>query len=139
MNMIRAAVWERLSAFERDALLTTAEISNLTGIPVGTLAGHRYSGLLRFIPGRPVHHRVSDVRLYLKMVGEGGKTTFHRSLRVAHADREPYNPLHGVDYESTKQHEVMGSVIDEMNKLWNRYKAEGTLPKKSKKTKRKSK
>jgi hypothetical protein len=131
--MIRASVWERLSAYDKDARLTTKEISSITGIPAGTISGHRYSGLLQFIPGRPVYHRVGDVKLYLKLVGtDTNSGKFHRSLRVAHADRVPYNPLHGVDFDDGRQSEVMTTVIDEMNKLWNRYKAEGTLPSKKK-------
>ena len=140
MNMIRASVIEKLMAYDKDALLTTREVSGITGIPAGTLAGHRYSGLLPFIPGRPVHHRVGDVRIYLKMVGtDANSAKLHKSLRVAHADRRPYNPLREVDdFDNGKQADVVHTVIDEMNKLWNRYKAEGTL-KKSAKKKSKSK
>lgn len=133
MNMIRNSVLERLSTYDKDFRLTNREVSDLTGIPIGTLGNHRYSGLLPFIPGRPIHYRVGDLRIYLKMMGNGVAAQLHPSLRIAHADRRAYNPLGGVDdFTAGRQGDVIDAVIEQTNALWNRYKAEGSLYKKKK-------
>jgi len=103
-------------------LLTRAEIELVTGISKSVLCAHSYAGLLPFIPGKPVHHRLGDFLRYAALVGSANGS-LHRSLRVEHADRQAYSVLHGVaEFTAFKQDELAKIVHRETGLLWKKYK-----------------
>jgi hypothetical protein len=115
----------RWANYSDDHLLTRAEIEAATGISKSALCAHSYAGLLPFIPGRPVHVRVGDLKVYLRMVSTGVSRNIHRSLRVQHADRQAYSVLHGVaEFTNGPADQMIDTVIKETGYLWKKYKAQ---------------
>jgi hypothetical protein len=114
---------QRFHNYSDDHLLTRAEAAHIAGVSSGVLCNHSYAGLLPFIPGRPVHVRVGDLKVYLKMLANGHSKSLHRSLRIEHADRQAYSPLHGVvDFQQKSPTETINKVISETGFLWKKYK-----------------
>jgi len=113
----------RWSNLDDGYLLTRAEIEHATGISPSTLCNHSYAGLLPFIPGRPVHVRLGDLKLYLRIVTNGVSKNIHRSLRVEHQDRQAYSVLHGVaEFTNKPPGQMIETVVRETGFLWKKYK-----------------
>lgn len=113
----------RFHNYPDDHLLTRAEAAHIIGCSTGMLCNHSYAGLLPFIPGRPIHVRVGDLKVYIKMMSNGVSRSLHRSLRIAHEDRQAYSPLHGVvDFQQKKADDTIAVVIKETGYLWKKFK-----------------
>jgi hypothetical protein len=104
-------------------LVTRAEVEAVTGISTSTLCNHSYAGLLPFIPGRPVHIRIGDLKVYLRMMSNGVSKQIHRSMRVEHEDRQAYSVLHGVaEFTNKPPEQMINTVVRETGFLWKKYK-----------------
>src|SRR5215467_2190102 len=97
-----------------DYLLTRAEVSAVLDVSASTLCAHSYAGLLPFIPGRPVHIRVGDLKVYMRMFHNGTRSSLHPSMRIEHADRQAYSPLHGVaEFTHGDPEKIITRVVSE--------------------------
>jgi len=113
----------RFHNYPDDHLFTRAEAARICGVSTGVLCNHSYAGLLPFIPGRPIHVRKRDLEVYMSMLANGHSRSLHRSLRIEHADRQAYSPLHGVvDFQTREPKQVIATVIKETGHLWKKYK-----------------
>jgi hypothetical protein len=118
-------------------LVTRAEVEAVTGISKSSLCAHSYAGLLPFIPGRPVHIRLGDLKLYLRMMSNGVSRSLHRSMRVAHEDRQAYSVLHGIaEFTAKPPDQMINAVVRETGYLWKKYKAQKAAEKNKTRNKR---
>lgn len=122
----------------KNALLTLDDCAAIVGCSKGTLYGHRYAGLLPFVPGRPVRVQKGDFEIYVQLVSPGNREKLHRSLRIQMEDRASYSCLNRVpDFTAMRPNAIIEEVIRETESIWNRYKKseEATKPKTAKKRK----
>lgn len=122
--MARISV-ERLSTFDNDFLLTTDEVCTIDGIDVGpsTISKHRHAGLLPFVPGRPIRHRVGDVKVYHRMITNGVSKRLHKTLVIGYEDRAVYSPLNSLQsFTESGVKQTIEAVIAETDALWKKYK-----------------
>lgn len=125
------ARWSNLSDSH---LVTRAEVEAVTGISPSTLCNHSYAGLLPFIPGRPVHIRIGDLKVYLRMMSNGVVAKLHRSLRVTHEDRQAYSVLHGVsEFTNKPADQIINTVVKQTEGLWRKYKEQNAQKRKMEK------
>lgn len=117
---------ERLSVLDKDFLLTTKEVAAVVGCCVATVSKHRHAGLLPWVPGSPVRHRVADVRVYARMLSNGVAKQLHRTLHIGYEDRAIYSPLQSVNgfLEGSTTKGIIEAVIKETDDLWKKHKKE---------------
>lgn len=115
----------------KDALMTLDDCAAIAGCSKGTLYGHRYAGLLPFVPGRPVKIQKADFEIYLQLKAKGNVEKLHRSLRINMEDRASYSCLERVpDFTAMRPAAIIEEVIRETELIWKRYKkAEESKPK----------
>src|SRR5262245_5467113 len=98
--------------------MTLDECAEIVGCSKGTLYGHRYAGLLPFVPGRPVRVQKQDFEIYYQLMQKGNIEKLHRTLRIDMEDRASYSCLSRVpDFTAMRPSAIIEEVIRETESI----------------------